>query len=672
MAIKQFVSLEGVEDVERGWDRVAKAGEAAIKKVNQAGAGAEDPTKRLVEGFQGAGLELDKTSKSIVNFREVFKTLKPVMQAAGLQVSEFGQFARIANSSLTAFAGVAAGAVIIALADLAEKTEKTKTQFAGLFGSREAGSRALNQLDQAAKELNTSVEGLAPAFQSATTALQRFQQTGQKFKFVALRPEDLPVGNIKDVSGAVSNLIKIIRAGGQDEKEAEKSAKAFFDTMKEGGLLTAEALKQMDPGAVRLIAEAMGRGAINTEQFIAEVALAPPTIAKVIEALAKFGPGAQKAFDQNAIKSWHDELSGLLADLNRGFKDLAGVTFSDFLIGELKAIRDGIKTSVDEFIRIKGLVTPTVAPDQSRQQAIDAADQLRQVKPFKLSDIFGLEPGLPLDAFGSLATDVQKAGNAAQTASPFWDAMAQSIKNTADVAVEAGNAILQAQQKGKFIVPPAPGTEGGQIQAPPSQPFEQLKSDASEAFDAIAQDSEQAAQEVAQDFSTPPDLSQWEGGFQQSFGQGVADAQSAYSQMAQIFSQPIKVSFDTSGAGVLAAGGGQLRAAGGGQISGPGSTTSDSIFAFLSNREWVINARAVDFYGSNLFAALNSMRLPRNFSMPKFAEGGQATSPQSSLTLVLGGRQFEAHASEGTVTALRRFAVNSQLASIGRKPGFVR
>ena len=63
--------------------------------------------------------------------------------------------------------------------------------------------------------------------------------------------------------------------------------------IKEGGRLTAETLKAMDnPAAVRLLAEAMGRGAISSEQFIAEVGKAPIPIDKLLQALAKFGPQA--------------------------------------------------------------------------------------------------------------------------------------------------------------------------------------------------------------------------------------------------------------------------------------------------------------------------------------------------------------------------------------------
>jgi tape measure domain-containing protein len=58
----------------------------------------------------------------------------------------------------------------------------------------------------------------------------------------------------------------------------------------------------------------------------------------------------------------------------------------------------------------------------------------------------------------------------------------------------------------------------------------------------------------------------------------------------------------------------------GGILRGPGTGTSDSILARLSNGEGIINARAVQHYGAGLVHQLNRLQLPR------FAEGGIATT----------------------------------------------
>lgn len=69
-----------------------------------------------------------------------------------------------------------------------------------------------------------------------------------------------------------------------------------------------------------------------------------------------------------------------------------------------------------------------------------------------------------------------------------------------------------------------------------------------------------------------------------------------------------------------------LTIATGGLIHGPGTGTSDSIPAWVSNGEYVIKAAAVNHYGSGLLNAINSMRAP------KFANGGQVGSGNSSAS----------------------------------------
>ncbi len=65
--------------------------------------------------------------------------------------------------------------------------------------------------------------------------------------------------------------------------------------------------------------------------------------------------------------------------------------------------------------------------------------------------------------------------------------------------------------------------------------------------------------------------------------------------------------------------------AGGGHVIGPGTSTSDSIFAKLSNGEFVMSARAAAHWGVGLLNDLNNLRLPR------FATGGAVGTGFSQL-----------------------------------------
>jgi hypothetical protein len=66
----------------------------------------------------------------------------------------------------------------------------------------------------------------------------------------------------------------------------------------------------------------------------------------------------------------------------------------------------------------------------------------------------------------------------------------------------------------------------------------------------------------------------------------------------------------TRGGGVGGGGGiGYLKLASGGLVQGPGSSTSDSVPARLSNGEYVLRANAVKYYGTDFMNSLNQMQV---------------------------------------------------------------
>lgn len=78
-------------------------------------------------------------------------------------------------------------------------------------------------------------------------------------------------------------------------------------------------------------------------------------------------------------------------------------------------------------------------------------------------------------------------------------------------------------------------------------------------------------------------------------------------------------------AGASTQGGTTRGEATGGYITGPGTATSDSIPAWLSNGEFVVKAAAVSKYGPNLLHAINDMRYANGglVGAAKFADGGE-------------------------------------------------
>jgi hypothetical protein len=150
-------------------------------------------------------------------------------------------------------------------------------------------------------------------------------------------------------------------------------------------------------------------------------------------------------------------------------------------------------------------------------------------------------------------------------------------------------------------------------------------------------------------------------------------------------------------AGALGLGGGggaSVSAASGGHIQGPGTGTSDSILAAVSNDEFIVRSAVVRQPGMlALLHAINGARVGvsqawaglRGFamgglvdalaprSMPHFAEGGlvSAGAGGTPFNLIISGETFGGlTAPEDVAGRLVRFATSSNLKSAGPKPGW--
>lgn len=137
----------------------------------------------------------------------------------------------------------------------------------------------------------------------------------------------------------------------------------------------------------------------------------------------------------------------------------------------------------------------------------------------------------------------------------------------------------------------------------------------------------------------------------------------------------------------------------GGHVRGPGTGTSDSIPAYLSDGEFVMKRRAVDHYGARFFGALNAMRVPLSAIGQRFANGGLVSAAQALMPPIqhfrdgglaqaalasgggsggrtvnfnISGQTYTMQTDDDTVRRLERHAAAKSLRSSGRKPSWVR
>lgn len=123
-------------------------------------------------------------------------------------------------------------------------------------------------------------------------------------------------------------------------------------------------------------------------------------------------------------------------------------------------------------------------------------------------------------------------------------------------------------------------------------------------------------------------------------------------------------------------------AAAGGYVSGPGTGTSDSILARLSDGEYVMRAAAVRRWGPRFMAALNAMRNPfsgfadggavRVRGVPGFAGGGLARAGGgATVNLMFPGGSFALTADNAIVGGLTREAKRAGMLAGGRRAGLL-
>ncbi len=748
MAIKETISLEGVEQVKAAIAQVVKSGEDGAKAISATGkelGGAAAPIQNFFVQVKKGQDSIKGFGTGLIGIKDSLRVLKPVVSEFGGALGGLGAFAAASRAGLIGLGAAISGAFIVKLTNMADETEKTKKQLADLLGSRPQADNAFKLLDQDAQKLGTTVEAMRPAVTSFFTAIK--EQSGAA-RFFAAPGQDLPaiLNPINKAKDAFDALFTVMRKGGASFTEATKGTTDFAAALQAEGALTGQVMATLRqfPGTYRDIQTALGGAGKTQKEFEAALTQAPVTINRLLSALAQAKAQIPTSFDPKAPQSLADAISLIGDALKRGFqieqpKELEKAVAN--IVPVVKALAEALKTIAPpliagfttffkelvqnfeitktqianlsviwtEFRKLisVGFTSPTFAP---------IAAQFEKLKSvFAEIERTGVAPGVAIDklkqAFTGAAQEGQQAGDKTEQAfgkvAPQVNTVAQAFAALGQAEKQAGDqAVKTAQQVSavKFVsvgaLPPGsvqPGGPGTGEQAAAGQtpaanvvaPFEQAK-----------QQILQIMQDIAKIVSDTSGITAAFASITQAMVAPFVAAQTSISvvfesiaQAAEQMAQRIQQAAQKAAQALQGMGGGLspsfgLQFASGGPVFGPGTSTSDSILARLSSGEFVHPTRRVQQYGMDFMESLRRGLIPvasvralmGDFAgaMPRmptrgFAAGGQVTAqPTSTLVLNIGGRSFEASADQATITSLRRFAVNSQLASIGRKPGFVR
>ena len=643
MAIKEFISLEGVDDVKKNLKDLQTAGEQSAKAFSNIGQGAAPSLNQVNVALKQASQSFREGGSGLSSFSEALHVLRPALSEFGVGLVNVRELSILARVGLEGLAIAVGATIAVAAAKAADALANLQRSFQFLFGT--VGTNALDQLKKSADDLGTSVVNLSPALQSVLQALQRASSfkgfdptTGQVIRGL---PQDT-----QKATDAIAALTKQLELLGQTGADASKPVNDFFKAISVVDPKTGQAigltlkafedLQRASPEAAQAVRNALEQNLLG--DLWTRLQSGPISLKKVIDALAASKPKLDVqpvpetvARSIELVKNAWTSLLDVLGEKT----PVAGVIGE--LPGALTALTPlilGVATNIAtlghtavQFVTDLGNIGTAIA---GAFRTGDFAPVLTSIKTL-VSDLVGnLLSGLQT-AFGDLPSRIIAA-----LAGVDW-------KGAFEGLINAGVATV-----GKL---------------------EQL---ILEGFNALIASIGSLSWE-----------SVWNGLF--NAAAGIFSRIKAAWQAVVDFINSTKFEPPQPGVGGAPS---VTEFAGGGYVRGPGGSTSDSILAWLSNQEFVVNAAAVRHYGVGFMDAINAMQLPRGLLkgfrlgglvlppfplMPRYAQGGLATAGQSrSLTLVLDGQSFAMSGSQKVVDQLERAADLHNLSRMGRAPGWVR
>lgn len=622
------VTLEGDNEIRIKLQQLGQAGEEGGLRIARGGKAAEDALGTF-------GTAADKVKGQVLGLaEEAFPRLTAAFSLAGIAAAAV-ELVRGTASSITALKNLSltTGFAEDTLVGLQTVFRETGVSAEGLLPALTRFSQ--NTGDARAKALNLSaaltggvtvLDGFKKATDAAGTSLTTLLRGGARGGLGGGLASD--VSNVTVLRGGVHQLVLDLTNAAARFKAVTNVSRLSFPGTEKGQL---DALTAFIAGLIKLkkvdndLATAIGVAEFG-KQFKTtfaglEAAFKENRLPQAIaDALAKglILTAENKKKVEEFNKAWTD-----VTDSLEGAARTLGVRIIPTFTGFLKAENEG-------FTDLKGTVGAFSELLGSLAGAINRGDSA------------GLRRGLqaavgPLDVTSlseKLVQDLTTAGASA----------AEALKQAYNQQFANGDPLGDALKKG-FGDLPQLVTDGFALLKSPADALAQELADLWGPFTRAA---DRAVTFVVDKLD--------------SLARAASSLFSSSSSSQVVASAPIPLPDIPDFSGNFAAGGGI-------RVRGPGSGTSDSILARVSNGEYINTDQAVDYWGVGVFEALNRFQVPR-FAMGGFAAGGLAPAGVGGrpVTLVLGNSRFALSGAADVVGQLEKAARQSQMLSAGRRP----
>lgn len=471
-----------------------------------------------------------------------------------------------------------------------------------LIGSGEGSQGALRELVQGLTAVVNAYNSLPPAAQGATTAVLGVTAVagGGLWAF------SKAVQGISDTRAALENLGPAGAKASSALKGVGKAAGIAGIAL--AGFAAADAIQGMGDESLPTL-EAL------TSQLI-ELANAGAA-ARLSSEFDSLGDSIARLTDKNWAQQFNDTVSGFLGGILAG-----NLTEAENEIAALDAALADLASSGHADVAAQAIDNLAKSQGLSEEQV----DALLDVLPQYADALTGVENDAALAASGTddLTDATGDLGAASGDAAAEIDKMVEAMRDQRSEALRAANAEIDYQaslddarqalkDNGRTLdITTEKGRANRSALNDVAGAWNNLSAEAKDAPGAYA-----AARKAFIDLAV-------------SMGASRAEARQLAQQLMEIPPRKaVEVTVDTSaarsalesfiatssgrvisiGTRVVNSSSNRIARASGGPVYGPGTSTSDSIPAWLSNGEFVMNAKAVQRYGLDTMHAMNAMRL---------------------------------------------------------------
>lgn len=661
------VGLEGDEEVRRGLENLGEAGQRAFQSLVRASEDAQKSTQGMAQQFTVLRQRMGEVQESVGRIGERFRFVG-------------GEIARVGATIAAAFSVRAIIHMTSAWADL---TGRIRNAIPATADAADVMQRLVDVAQRSYQEIDVVANAFATSARS-------------------LREMGLSMEKQLDLFEAINNAMTLSGAKGV---QAESVMRALTRAMQEGALKGANFQAVLDNGG--RILEVLADHLNTTVAGLTKMAKEGRITGKVLqEALLGALPKLRADLDEmddtiadgflkirNAMQAWvgqTDEATGFSRTLASALVwvaenfDLVAKVVATVIAGFLLLKTIGL--AVEMFTLAKALIG-LIGP-------------LAKISALMIASPWGLmAAGLLAAAVAVLAL----TGNLDSFASIITDTVASltGFSEEAEAAGEKAKGALEGADKATSGL--STGAQAAsQAMKGVSDQADTLATEADKAKDSTVELGDKGV-EAGANITTEMEKT---ASSIVTLGENVDSTTESFLRMAEAAKEAARAAQAATG-GDGGSGGGGIGFAGGGRVRGPGTGTSDSILARLSNGEYVVRAAAVRKYGTQFLDAINRMRLggnkapafrdggPINFrdfvgglakpvAAARFASGGLAraasvniverTAPAGRpLSLTIGDQTFTGlTAPEDVATQLSQFATARQVRRAGRAPSWYR